>query len=304
MSSFQSSSTGANPVSDDFSAFGLDEIYLGLSFSPARRFMAERLPGTLPTPSDFSVVDPTHVATLALLGVFLLPPDKGAASRMVSDAGSFTALVSVRVQEIRERFETHSPLLTAMGLKVTSAPEVRKSKQGTDEPIGIPRSLLPRGLAEVLDQYDREAAYLKMKREGRMNRLAAEFRHGDIGKLLRFVNEVSEVLIAWGFADYKTLSMPDRFIDHLLSTSDGSESLNKAREDLRAHRAVLRWRTPSEIWLFVRSRAGMLSEISFAAEGDTLTVICNDGTTVHCERLIDRHVDGAEVIAAATAIQS
>lgn len=285
----------SSSVSDDFVSFDLFPIYASLELSPARRLMMQRLPSQIPAPDDFTVANPSHVAALALLGVFIFPTEKAAVRRAVADEGSFTKLVKDRVTEMRQDIEAVAPLFLRMGLAVSESPEPRTSNKEYS-PLGIPRKLLPPSVQAAFDRLDREAAYLKMKLEARMNRCALEYGYGDIGKLLRFVDKVNEVLTGWGLADYPTISKPDRFITYLLSATHATNFYKKALEDLQAHRDVLRRRTAGEIWLFVRSRAGELDDVAFEVEDDELTVICRVGQTMHRERLVDRHVDARTIV--------
>jgi len=282
-------------VSDDFSSFDLFPIYASTQLSQAKRLMVQQLPSQLPDPADFSIANPSHVAALALLGHFIFPADKAGVRRSVADGGSFTKLIEFRVREMRQSFNEEAAMLMCMGLRLSEIPEPRKLKKD-DFAFGIPRALLPQHLADALDEFDYQVAYFNAKLEARMNRFAQDYGYGDIGKLLRFVEQVSEVLLSWGFANYDTVSKPDRFIDHLLSATPTSDAQRQAQEDLRIHRAVLRQRTAGEIWLFVRSRASELEGVTFEVETGVVTVVCEEGQTLHRTQLIDRHMDGADML--------
>lgn len=282
-------------ASDDFLSLDLFPIYDSTQLSRAKRLMVQRLPGQLPDPADFSIANPSHIAALALLGHFIFPADKAGVRRSVADSGSFTKLMELRVNDMRQSLRAEAGMLMCMGLNLSEIPEPRKSRKD-DFALGIPRGLLPKPLADVLVMLDDQVAYFKEKLEARMNRFAQDYGFGDVGKLLRFVDEVSDVLQSWGFPDYGIVTKPDRFIDQMLSTTPTSGAQRRALEDLRTHRAVLRQRTAGEIWLFVRSRASELEGLTFEIENEVVTVVCKEGQTLHRTQLVDRYMDGMDML--------
>jgi hypothetical protein len=233
----------------DARAFGYTLAHAHLHATPGLRRLVTQSPHPLPPVESFDITQGEHVCIAALMGFPMLPYDRKSINEAVGPSGAFTRTVTARVRDVEIRVREANERLQMFGVQIGFDP----NKPTQPEEIELLRPFVGE-LVDHLLQLDADRAYLRSGHSGRLNHLAREYRHANLGRLEAFIEELDAIAAGWGYGAYANLCVPTRFMQHLNTRSPPGALQRPALQAMHDRRDHLKRHAPWVIEAFVASR--------------------------------------------------